>query len=184
MPDTFIQQKGKNSKNFHVRGNEFTGKVISAKAPKTVTILRELTVYVPKFERYKKVRSKIHAHNPEWINAKEDDIVRIGETRKISKTKSFVVTEIVGHARHIRKKDEMKEERKKKQIQEKEEAEIPNREEKETIDSKESSEESFEEAEEPFEEEEEMKETKEEEIEETKEEMKETEEENRLGEME
>ena len=28
-----------------------------------------------------------------------NDIVKIGETRKISKTKAFIVTEIVGHAR-------------------------------------------------------------------------------------
>ena len=60
--------------------------------------LREIVVYIPKFERYKKVRSKVRAHNPEWINA-ENDIVKIGETHKISKTKAFIVTEIVGHAR-------------------------------------------------------------------------------------
>ncbi len=84
---------------YPVRGNEFTGRVTSSKTPKMVTVLREIVVYIPKFERYKKVRSKVHAHNPEWINAKENDIVKIGETRKISKTKAFIVTEIVGHAR-------------------------------------------------------------------------------------
>ena len=84
---------------YPVRGNEFVGRVVSAKAPKTVTVLREMVVYVPKFERYKKVRSKIHAHNPDSIHAKEDDVVKVGETRKISKTKSFIVTEIVGKAK-------------------------------------------------------------------------------------
>lgn len=84
---------------YPVRGNEFTGRVTSAKTPKMVTVLREIVVYIPKFERYKKVRSKVHAHNPEWINAKENDVVKIGETRKISKTKAFIVTEIVGHSR-------------------------------------------------------------------------------------
>ncbi len=78
-----------------VRGNVFTGKVISAKPAKTVTIERKIIEFVPKYERYKKVRSRIHAHNPPCINAKEGDIVRIGETRKISKTKSFVVLEKV-----------------------------------------------------------------------------------------
>lgn len=94
---------------FRVRGNEFVGRVVSAKAPKTVTIERETVVYVPKFERYKKVRSKVHAHNPEWINAKENDIVRIGETRKISKTKAFVITEIVGHGKNMIVHEEMTE---------------------------------------------------------------------------
>ncbi|AJF60351.1 MAG: 30S ribosomal protein S17 [Candidatus Diapherotrites archaeon] len=76
------------------RGNVFTGKVVSDKAPKTVIVERSITHYIPKYERYKKVKSRIAAHNPEWINAKVGDIVTIAETRKISKTKSFVVTSI------------------------------------------------------------------------------------------
>nr|AJS12512.1 30S ribosomal protein S17P [uncultured archaeon] len=85
----------KNVKSFSVRGAVLTGKVISAKAPKTVTVERIITKYVPKYERYKKIRSKLRAHNPESINAGEGDIVRIGETRKLSKAKNFVVMEIV-----------------------------------------------------------------------------------------
>ena len=80
---------------YPIRGNIFEGKVISAKANKTVTVERQLTQYLAKYERYKKIRSRIKAHNPESINAKEGDIVRIGETRRISKTKSFVVMEIL-----------------------------------------------------------------------------------------
>ena len=109
MPKTKKTNHEMQKNAFHVRGNEFVGKVISAKAPKTVTVEREITVYVSKYERYKKVRSKIHAHNPEWMNAKENDIVQIGETRKISKTKAFVVTKILGHAKAIREREEMKE---------------------------------------------------------------------------
>ncbi len=93
------QTRKAEGKTYPVRGNEFVGRVTSAKAPKTVTVQREVVVYLPKFQRYKKVRSKVRAHNPEWMNAKENDIVRIGETRKISKTKAFIVTEIVGHAK-------------------------------------------------------------------------------------
>ena len=81
--------------NYPIRGNVFEGKVTSAKASKTVTVERILTHYIPKYERYLKIRSKIKAHNPTSINAKEGDLVRIGETRKISKTKSFVVMEIL-----------------------------------------------------------------------------------------
>ena len=77
--------------NLKVRGNIFTGKVVSAKAKNTVTVERIIMHKVPKYERYKRVRSKIKAHNPLCMNAKEGDIVKIGETRKISKTKGFAV---------------------------------------------------------------------------------------------
>jgi len=77
------------------RGNVFTGKVVSDKMDKTVIVMRELTQFIPKYERYKKVKSKIAAHNPPEINAKVGDVVSIAETRRMSKTKSFIVTEIV-----------------------------------------------------------------------------------------
>jgi small subunit ribosomal protein S17 len=80
---------------YPIRGNIFEGKVTSAKANKTVTVERELVQYIPKYERYKKIRSRIKAHNPVSINAKEGDWVKIGETRRISKTKSFVVMEVL-----------------------------------------------------------------------------------------
>ena len=80
---------------YPIRGNIFDGKVVSAKANKTVTVERQLIQYLPKYERYKKIRSRIKAHNPTSINAKEGDWVKIGETRRISKTKNFVVMEIL-----------------------------------------------------------------------------------------
>ena len=83
---------------FSVRGAVITGVVVSAKAPKTVTVERIITKYVAKYERYKKTKSKVKAHNPESINAKEGDMVVIGETRKLSKTKNFVVLEILKRA--------------------------------------------------------------------------------------
>ncbi|GEM_PF-597732 len=80
-----------------VRGNLFTGKVVSAKARKTVTVERTITHFVPKFERYKKTRSKIYAYNPDCIAAKEGDVVKVGECRKLSKTKAFAVLNIEKH---------------------------------------------------------------------------------------
>lgn len=78
-----------------LRGKTFVGTVVSAKASKTVTVAWERRKFVPKYERYERRRSKVAAHNPENINAKEGDMVRIMECRPISKTKHFVVTEIV-----------------------------------------------------------------------------------------
>ena len=87
--------KMENKSDMSVRGAVLQGKVVSARMAKTVVVQRTIVRYVPKFERYKKIRSKVKAHNPPEINAKEGDIVKIGETRKLSKTKSFVVLEII-----------------------------------------------------------------------------------------
>lgn len=77
------------------RGRTFKGKVVSSKAQKTVTVEWNRRVYVSKYERYQNKRSKVKAHNPEEIDAKEGDIVIIKECRPISKTKKFVVVEVV-----------------------------------------------------------------------------------------
>ena len=75
-----------------VRGNVFVGKVKSMKPSKTVSIMRVVTHYVPKFERYRKVKSVVAAHKPDCMqDIHEGDVVRIGETRRLSKTKAFVV---------------------------------------------------------------------------------------------
>ena len=86
------------NKPLSTRGKKFTGKVIRAKMAKTVTVEWERQIYIQKYERYKKARTTIKAHNPETINAVEGDIVTIEETRPISKTKNFIVTKIVKKA--------------------------------------------------------------------------------------
>jgi len=90
-----------------VRGNVLKGVVVSAKPDKTVVIERSIVKYMPKYERYKKEKSKIYAHNPPCIAAKENDIVRVGETRKLSKTKSFVVLGIIGKKKVIKAEEEI-----------------------------------------------------------------------------
>ena len=84
--------------NLSVRGKSFVGKVVSAKMQKTVVVEWERRTLIPKFERYEKRRSKVSAHNPESINAQEGDIVKIQETKPLSKTKNFVVVEILTKA--------------------------------------------------------------------------------------
>jgi len=76
-----------------VRGQILEGEVVSDKAPKTVVVQRIYLKKIPKYERYEKRKSKIHAHNPPCINAKVGDVVKIAECRPLSKTKSFVVIE-------------------------------------------------------------------------------------------
>jgi len=88
-----------NDKNcpFHgtlsVRGKVLVGKVISAKMDKTCTVLIERIRPVKKFERFMRCHYKIHAHNPPCINAKEGDIVKIAEYRRLAKTVAHTVIE-------------------------------------------------------------------------------------------
>jgi small subunit ribosomal protein S17 len=92
---TETEPKTMNTTKYQIRGNIFEGEVISAKAQGTITVQRQLTHYISKYERYKKVYSKVKAHVPQGIEVKEGDKVRIGETRKISKTKNFVLMEVL-----------------------------------------------------------------------------------------
>lgn len=75
------------------RGMILEGIVTSDKMQRTVVITREYPVKSKKYERYLLRRSKILAHNPQCINAKVGDRVRIAECRKLSKRKSFVIIE-------------------------------------------------------------------------------------------
>ena len=78
-----------------VRGRVFQGEVISDKAPKSVAVRWDFVHYIPKYERYERRHSVVHAYNPVCISAKVGDIVRIAECRPLSKTKTFVVIEKV-----------------------------------------------------------------------------------------
>ena len=103
------------TKSISTRGRTFTGLVISDKMNKTVTVEWERRKYIPKYERYQKRRTKVKAHNPETINAEKGDLVSIMETRPISKTKNFIVIEIVKkHAEKVKETEEPKEKKEKK----------------------------------------------------------------------
>jgi len=77
--------------NVRVRGVLLTGRVVKARMKNTVVVEREYLVWVPKYMRYERRRSRIHAHNPPCIGAKEGDVVLIGETRPLAKSVAFVV---------------------------------------------------------------------------------------------
>jgi len=78
-----------------VRGKVFQGNVVSARAQKSAVIEIQYYHYLTKFQSYERRHSHISAYNPECIAAKEGDVVRIAECRPLSKTKAFVVIEIV-----------------------------------------------------------------------------------------
>lgn len=72
-------------------GLEVTGTVVSNKARRTVVVEREYAIFVRKYERLAKKRSKLHAHLPECMNVLPGDIVRLKQCRRLSKTKHWVV---------------------------------------------------------------------------------------------
>ncbi len=74
-----------------------TGRVISDKADKTVTVLLERQVKHPLYGKYIKRSTKVHAHDEE-NSCGEGDTVRIKECRPLSKTKSWRVVEILDRA--------------------------------------------------------------------------------------
>lgn len=80
------------------RGNEIEGIVVSDKAKKSVIVEHAYTTFLTKYERSLRKTSRIAAYNPECINARTGDMVRISETRRLSKTKCFVVTKILNKA--------------------------------------------------------------------------------------
>ncbi len=78
-----------------IHGFVFKGVVVKARSPKTVVVQWERYHYLPKYDRYEVRKSRVLAHNPPCINAKEGDIVLIGETRPLSKEKHFVVIQVL-----------------------------------------------------------------------------------------
>jgi len=78
-----------------VRGRVFNADVTKTDINKSATIEFLNYYYIPKYERYEKRTTRLKVHNPPCINAKIGDYVKIIESRPISKTKSFVIVEVL-----------------------------------------------------------------------------------------
>ncbi len=78
------------------RGRVFVGTIINAKAQKTATVEWQRWRFIPKYERYQRLRTRIPVHNPLCINAGKGEKVRIQECRPLSKTKKFVILAKIG----------------------------------------------------------------------------------------
>lgn len=78
-----------------VRGRVIEGRVVSAKAQRTAIIEREYFHFIPKYERYERRHSRIVAYKPDCIDVAVGDKVKIAECRPLSKTKHFVVIEVL-----------------------------------------------------------------------------------------
>jgi small subunit ribosomal protein S17 len=77
-----------------------TGRVVSDKMDKTVTVLVERKVKHPLIGKVVRRSNKFHAHD-EANECKEGDLVVIEESRPLSKTKTWKVSKIVEKARSV-----------------------------------------------------------------------------------
>ena len=94
------------------RGRVFTGTIISVKMQKTAIVVWERKQFLSKYERYEKRRSRVKAHSPSCIGAQDGDIVKIMECRPLSKTKNFVIVEILGKEKGFKERMEAEDEAK------------------------------------------------------------------------
>ena len=82
-----------------IRGKITQGIVVSKKSRNTLIIRRDYVQFVKKFQRYERRNSRLSCHLPECLRTEIEigDLVRVGESRKISKTKAFIVLEKIGN---------------------------------------------------------------------------------------
>lgn len=77
-----------------------SGKVVSNKMDKSITVLIERRVKHPIYGKYVKRSTKVHAHD-ENNDCNIGDTVTIQETRPLSKTKSFTLVAVDDKANNV-----------------------------------------------------------------------------------
>ena len=82
------------------RTRTLQGRVVSDKMDKTITVKIERRVKHPVYGKYITRSSKVHAHDEE-NKAGMGDIVLVAESRPMSKSKSWILVEVVETATQI-----------------------------------------------------------------------------------
>jgi len=82
------------------KGREVTGRVISDKMNKTITVLVERRVRHPIYGKYQTRSTKLHAHD-ENNECKMGDLVTVQETRPLSRTKTWKLVRIEEQATEV-----------------------------------------------------------------------------------
>ncbi len=77
-----------------------TGRVVSSKMDKTITVLVERKVPHPLYRKYVRRSTKLHAHD-ENNECREGDTVMIVQSRPISKTKAWRLVKIVERGEEV-----------------------------------------------------------------------------------
>lgn len=79
------------------RRKRLVGRVVSDKMQKTVVVMVERTRRHPRYQKVIRVRKKFYAHDEEE-KCRVGDVVRIVESRPLSRLKRWVVEEILERA--------------------------------------------------------------------------------------
>ncbi len=79
---------------------ERVGVVVSDKMDKTRVVVVDRLMQHPKYKKYVRRRKKFYAHD-ENNEAREGDLVRIVETRPLSKMKRWRIVEILRRAKRL-----------------------------------------------------------------------------------
>jgi small subunit ribosomal protein S17 len=85
------------SENTNKTERTLTGKVVSDKMDKSITVMVERRVKHPVYGKFVRKSTKLHAHD-ENNECKEGDVVTIAECRPISKSKTWRLVEVVEKA--------------------------------------------------------------------------------------
>ncbi len=76
-----------------IRGKITNGLVVSKKSKNTIIIRQDYVQFIKKYQRYERRNSRMACHLPECLRNEIQigDMVIVGESRKISKTKAFII---------------------------------------------------------------------------------------------
>jgi small subunit ribosomal protein S17 len=98
------EKKGKTKSIVKTRGRIFEGFVVK-KFPKRVVIEFFRPIYVRKYQRYYKKKTRLHARLPEKMedSVKIGDYIKVQECRPLSKLIHFLVLEVIRKAEEINK---------------------------------------------------------------------------------
>jgi small subunit ribosomal protein S17 len=76
------------------KGRTLIGKVVSDKMQKTIVVVIERSIKHPKYGKIIRRRTKLHAHDEHQV-CKIGNLVKIRESRPLSKMKSWTLEEVI-----------------------------------------------------------------------------------------
>jgi len=102
--DAMSNSKKETAEKISTRGRTFEGRVIR-KFPKRVVIAFERMIYVRKYERYARAKTKIHARLPASLEKEINlgDLIKVRECRPLSKMIHFMVIQKIKDSKEVGK---------------------------------------------------------------------------------
>ena len=86
------QQLSHNIELVSARGRIFEG-TVTKRFPKRVVLEFERTVFIKKYERYARKKTRLHARLPQGMDVNVGDYIKVRECRPLSKIIHFIVIE-------------------------------------------------------------------------------------------